>query len=236
MTNKNNNLFFTDLPDFEKQAEEAVRRKKMPATPTFSLEDMDEARKSTFEKGKEDGLQIAKDAIEQRTEILVQSIIENVHVLEESELARKKNYIENSVAITYKSIDKLLHAIITDQKEEMVKKSLYSFFKDHSKNTKLTIFIHPSMKESVVKYIEMLSHNIEIKTDDTLLDTQTRMEWIDGSFEFNPEGMIQSILDTIKDHIPRESIEILDESPKKHHTDDINQETIHQDDETEDQQ
>ena len=74
MSDKNKKFLF-DLNNFDTYFEE--EQKKKPVEPTFSLQDMEDARVAAFEKGKAEGAQIAKDSIEQRTEILVQSLMSN---------------------------------------------------------------------------------------------------------------------------------------------------------------
>jgi flagellar biosynthesis/type III secretory pathway protein FliH len=209
-------IFFSGLPDFEQQEIEEKIKARTPTEPTFSLEDMEQARKESFNKGHEEGLQTAKESIEQKTEILVQSVVKNVTTLENQEIARQQDYINNTISITYKASEKLLTSLLDDQKEALLKIALNDFMQDHTPKTTLTLFVHPTLEKPVQKHVKILSPNITLKSDDTLGETQSRMEWIDGAFDFTPDKMIQSILDTIHGKI-NEDQPVVDETQKIEH-------------------
>ena len=221
MSDKRKQVFYNSLPDFDIQAEEEKRLRAEPKKPTFSLEDMEDARKSSYDKGHADGLQIAKDSIEQKTEILVQSIIDKVRDLEKEEKTREERSIENSIAIASKSLHRLLPAIISDQKKILIQNALTDFFKDHIHRHNLTLFTHPDMIKPVEKYIAMLSADVLLQPDEKLSPTQLKLSWVDGSFEFKPDQMVDDILKIIGDHVPEPS-QTLDDSTKNTHTEDDN--------------
>lgn len=222
MADTQNNIFFNGLPDFEQQEIEEKIKARTPAAPSFSLEDMEKARQESFNKGHADGLQTAKDSIEQKTEILVQSVIGNINTLETQELQRQQDYINNAISIAYKATERLLSALLDDQKETLLKNALQDFMHDHTPKVTLTLYVHPTLEKSIKKYIQILSPTIDLKTDDTLGETQSRMEWVDGTFEFTPDKMVQSILNTIHGKV-NESNAVVDESKKIDHNNDETQ-------------
>jgi flagellar biosynthesis/type III secretory pathway protein FliH len=216
---KNEHLFFNALPDFEKEAEAEIRRRNAPKSPTFSLEDMDEARKSAFAKGREEGLQIAKDAIEQRTELLIHSLVDRVQDLEREQDMRHAESINNAITIAYKAIEKLIPTLLDRHKTDLILHALSDFFTTHINKNTLTLWVHPSNEQPVAKHINNLSSTILIETDDTMTDSQVRMEWTNGSFEFKPDTMMNKILDIIAGHLTDGSGG-LDVSPKNPHNND----------------
>lgn len=221
---KNEHLFFNALPDFEKEAEAEMRRRNAPKAPSFSLEDMEEARKSSFAKGREEGLQIAKDAIEQRTEVLIHSLVDRINDLEKAEDLRHTNAIDNSIAIAFKAVTKLMPKILNDYKKPLILDALDNFFTDHINKHTLTLYTHPSMQDAVGRHVKNLSPSITIETDDTMTDDQVRLEWKDGSFEFKPDAMVDKIIAILKGHL-HENSESLDESTKKTHNNEIDDNT-----------
>jgi flagellar biosynthesis/type III secretory pathway protein FliH len=218
----NKHIFFNGLPDFEQQEIEEKIKSRTPAAPSFSLEDMETARQESFNKGHADGLQTAKNSIEQQTEILVQSIINDVSSFETQELKRQKRYINDAISIAYKATEKILTALLDDQKEILIKSALTDFMQDHTPKTTLSLYVHPTLEKSVQKYIKILSPTIDLKSDDTLGETQSRMEWIDGTFEFAPDKMVQSILDAIHGKMNDDQA-IVDETQKIDHNKDETQ-------------
>jgi flagellar biosynthesis/type III secretory pathway protein FliH len=190
--------FFNSLPDFEQQAIEEKMRAHAPVAPSFSLEDMEQARKESFDKGQEKGLQMAKDAIEQKTEILVQSMIDNIQIFEKNEIVRQADYIDNAVSIAYRATRKLLKTVLDAEKDTLIKRAIHDFMDDHTSKTALTLYVHPSMVQSVEKYTAMMSSTMVVNGDTALQDTQCRMEWVDGTFEFKPEAMVEQILTVMR--------------------------------------
>ena len=222
MANVPNNPFFNNLPDFEQQAIEEKIRAHTPAAPTFSLEDMEIARTESYNKGHAEGLEQAKNSIEQKTEILVQSIVDNIQNFENNEIKRQADYINNAVNIAYKAAEKLLHTVLLDQKEALIKQALLDFMDEHTPKTELTLFVHPELEKSVSKYVTMLSPNISLKTDENFNNTQCRMEWVDGTFEFTPDTMVTNILNAINDKIIDDQA-VVDETQKIDHNEEEEQ-------------
>jgi len=203
MAKKSEHLFFNGLPDFEKEAEEEKRLAKTPKAPSFSLEDMEGARQSSYDKGHADGLQNAKDSIEQQTEILVQSLTSRIHDLEQSEGERHDHAINNAIAIAEKSIQHLLPALLDHDKETMIMNALKNFFSDNTPRSTLTLFVNPDMLKPLEKHVLNLSSTLTMQADDALTAAQARLEWVDGTFEFQPDEMVNQILDIMKQYSPQ---------------------------------
>jgi len=217
MSAKKRHVFFSGLPDFEKEAEEEKRLRKMPKAPTFSLDDMEQARKNAHEEGRLLGHEQAKNSIEQQTEILVRSLVDHIDSLEKNEDRRYHEAINNSLVVTLKALEKLLPTIINVHNDALLKKTLEDFFADHSTRATMTLYVHPEMKDAVAKYCTMLSPNLKLEIDNALSHHQSRLEWEDGVFEFKPDEMIDTVLNIIKQYTDDET-ESLDEGPKNPHT------------------
>ena len=223
--NQNENKFFFDLHDFEKEAteEKDKRNNKTPPPPSFSLEDMEEARAVAFEKGKAHGLDLAKDSIEQQTELMVQSLGVTIQKLEAAESARHTDFLNHSVAMTYKALEKMLPSILDNTKEDLMKASLAEFFTVNTVKSEMTLYVHSSMIPSIKKHASSLSNNLIVTSDDKLTTSQARIEWGDGAFEFKPDTLMEQILQTIKGRIVEDQ-QILDETQKKTHNELISDE------------
>lgn len=219
MSEKNNKFLF-DLHDFEKEIDEEKesRKVKAPPPPSFSLEDMEAARHVAFEKGKDEGLELAKNSIEQQTELLIQNLAEQIQTLENAEAARQQAYLTHTVAMAYKSLEKILPQILDHTKEELIKTALTEFFNDNSMKGALKLYVHSSMIESVERYAQSLNSNLVLASDDKLSSSQARIEWDNGAFEFKPDQLMEQILQTIKRRAD-DNDQILDEAQKKPHTD-----------------
>ena len=211
--------FFFDKYDFQREADEELERRKnkKPPEPTFSLADMEAARKAAFEDGRETGLQSAKDSIEQKTELLVQSAIENFKTVEIAEMARQQAYIDNAIRMSFKGLSTLLPAILETEKESLIQTALHDFFVEHTPKTQLTLFVHSTMTDPVTKYAQMLNPSLSVKPDDALSETQARIEWVDGTFDFDPDALMERILQTLKGKVETDGEPVLDETAKTPH-------------------
>jgi flagellar biosynthesis/type III secretory pathway protein FliH len=216
--NKKNKFLF-DLHDFEKEAEEAREKRlnKNPPAPTFSLEDMEEARKQAHEAGREAGLQQAKDSLEQKTELLIQSLSGQIALFTENETQRHNDFIKNAVNISFQAIEKTLPAILDAEKLTLIQKALDNFFTGTIPKGSLTLLVHPDMREAVEKHAENLHSDLQVKEDSQIAPTDIRLEWQDGAYEFMPARLMEQILHIIQEHAP-EDIAPLDDTPKTAHT------------------
>lgn len=213
-----NKKYLFDLNNFDEDAEE-LKRKKEPPVPTFSLEDMESARRQSFDKGKEEGARIAKESIEQRTEILVQSIAQNLTALDAQEEKRNTRFVDDSVLMVYKALQASLPALMHEAAENEIKQALATFFAASNRAAQYKLFIHPDMKDAIGKYVSMLHSNLTLETDASLPATGARVEWAAGGADWAPEKAGQAVLDIIRPFIKDKS-ELLDDSAKKTHNKD----------------
>jgi flagellar biosynthesis/type III secretory pathway protein FliH len=214
------NIFFNGLPDFETEAAEEKRRARMPKEPTFSLKDMEQARAEARQKGYDEGLEAAKLSIEQKTEILIQSVVEDIESMKGEEENRYNASIQNAVSMAYQSIEIIIAPLLDQEKENLIQSALHDFFADHISKSKLALYVHPDMKDPVSKYITMLNPDIELKTDQNMHDTNAKIEWVDGVFDFQPDKLVQNILSVISSYNDTNT-DTLDDHEKTPHNEQI---------------
>jgi hypothetical protein len=209
-----NKKFLFDLNNFDIDLE--AEKKKKPKEPTFSLKDMEEARSAAFEKGKAEGIQIAKDSLEQRTEILVQSIAQNITVLEQAESQRQAAATQDALILVYKTLKSLIPSLWDIIAEDDIKRFLTDFFSKTVSKGEFQLFVNPSMTDAIKPHAQNILSTIIVSSDDTLALNAARIEWAKGHAAFTPEETAAKILKMIEDHITEKS-ELLDESQKKPH-------------------
>lgn len=220
-----NKKFLFDLHNFDED-EEAKKKEKKPAAPpppSFSLEDMEAARKQSFEKGKEEGARIAKESIEQRVELLVQSLAQNFTALDAQEENRNKRFVDDSVLMVYKALQAALPTLLTEAAEIGIKDALTGFFATAGRTSvQYKIFVHPDMSDAVKRYATQLHADLSVETDAALPVSGSRIEWASGMAEWSPDKTVTHILEIIRPFI-KERSEILDDSTKKTHNEPITQ-------------
>lgn len=217
MSDKNKKFLF-DLNNFDTYFEE--EQKKKPVEPTFSLQDMEDARNAAFAKGKTEGAQIAKDSIEQRTEILVQSLISTISALEQKESTRNQKFEQDALVLAYKTLQTLIPALEDSIAIEDVKRFLSEFFLSAIPTSGFTLTVHSDMQDAITPHAQKLSSTISIETDDTLPPSSARIDWTQGHATWKPQIVTEKILSLISAHIDDPNAlkaESLDESTKKPH-------------------
>ena len=210
-----NKKFLFDLHHFDKESEEA-KKKKAPPAPSFSLQDMESARAEAFEKGKVEGTQQAKDSMTQRTEIVVQSIAGQLSVLDKQDHERIQHITDNSIVLIYKALAKAFPNLLTATSSDQIKLFLSDFFNETRVKSGFIVSVHPDMKDAISPYIEQFHQNITVQGDSSLTPNAAKIEWEKGTAHFDPDLLAQKLLDMIGENVTNKA-ELLDEPQKKPH-------------------
>jgi hypothetical protein len=192
-----NKKYFFDLHNFDVDAEAEKKKAKEPPEPTFSMKDMEQARNESYEKGKSDGMEAAKESIEKRTEVVVQSLAGQLQQLESQEQNRKYDYEQSSLVLVYKTLKKVFPSLFHETKEAEVQLFLQKFFQETQNKIGFNVTIH----------------------HDTMPPNAATITWAKGSAHYDPEEMAQKLLDIIMDKID-DKAELLDDSSKTPHNED----------------
>jgi flagellar biosynthesis/type III secretory pathway protein FliH len=214
-----NKKYFFDLHNFDVDAEAEKKKAKEPPEPTFSMKDMEQARNESYEKGKSDGMEAAKESIEKRTEVVVQSLAGQLQQLESQEQNRKYDYEQSSLVLVYKTLKKVFPSLFHETKEAEVQLFLQKFFQETQNKIGFNVTIHHDLKDSIQKHVETLHPNSELTTNDTMPPNAATITWAKGSAHYDPEEMAQKLLDIIMDKID-DKAELLDDSSKTPHNED----------------
>ena len=211
-----NKKFLFDLHHFDIEAEEEARRKKTPPAPTFSLENMEDARAEAFEKGKEDGLKAAKDSIKQRVELVVQSLAGNIAALETEETKRENNFEQKSLILIHSALKKAFPDLLDRAASAQIKLFLADFFNESRIKSGFIVYVHPDIVSDITPYIDQLSADITLQPDAKLLPNASKIEWDKGHAFFDPDSMAEKLLGIIAEQVSNKA-ELLDESQKNPH-------------------
>lgn len=211
----NGKKFLFDLNNFDEHFE--AEKNKKPPEPTFSLHDMEEARTAAFEKGKQEGAQIAKDSIEQRTEILAQSLAANINGLEQSEQKRREHYTQDMLSIVHKALKTMMPSLYKTAIAQEIEDFLRDFFRQTAPRSNFVLHVHPDMINQITPLAQKIHTDLVIAGDSALSPTTARIEWPYGCAQWNPDDMMHRILDIIAQQVSDPSL-LLDESAKNQHT------------------
>ena len=177
---------------------------------------MEDARATSFEKGKIEGARIAREGIEQRTEMLVQGIAANMAQLELAEDARKQQFNDDSILLTYHALRAVFPDLLRQAAETEIKAALHRFMDQASTKTAFTLHVHPDMIEPLGKHVTAMHANMTVIAEPALPLSAARIEWEKGAAEWAPETIAGKILDHLRALLPAQP-ERLDGKAKKPH-------------------
>lgn len=215
-----NKKYLFDLHNFDSDAEVNKKKGKEPPEPTFSIQDMDQARVDSYEKGKAEGLQAAKESIEQRTEVVIQSIASHLAQLEASEAIRQRAFEQDSLILIYKTLSKVFNPLFDESKSQLIENFLQSFFQNTQMRTGFVLTVHPDVEEAVKKHIQSLPIQIDLETNSNISPNAAQIDWKKGTALYNPEDMAQKLLGIIADKV-EDKAELLDDEAKTPHNKEI---------------
>lgn len=214
-----NKKYLFDLHNFDIDAEAEKKKDKTPPEPTFSIKDMEQARMESYEKGKAEGIQTAKESIEQRTEVVVQTLAAQLQQLEAKESERKADYEQSSLILIFNALQKIFPSLFEITKENEIKTYLEHFFQEAQSKIGYEITVHPDLQAPLEKYTQTLHPNTILSTNPQMSPNAVTIDWEKGCAHYNPEDMAQKLLDIIMDKVKDKS-ELLDDSTKKTHNED----------------
>ena len=215
-----NKKFLFDLNNFDELSEEEERKKNPPA-PTFSLADMEEARASAFEKGKSEGLQMAKDSIEQRMEIIVQSLAQNFATLENEESIRSDKLEKACFVIIYKALKSVFPALFVAVSKTEIENFITKFFDETATKSQYKLIVHSDLVDTITPIAKKIHPEIIVKGDDKTPLSSAHIEWTQGKATWNPQKTADDIMAIIARYVDNPA-ELLDESAKTTHNEDSN--------------
>lgn len=199
--------FFFDLHKFDEpdSAEDAP--------PVFSEDDVESAKKLSFEQGRQQGLNESKSSREQQIAQLVQQISTQFATLFAAEQDRESRYEEEAVRLTLESLEKLFPAMNEKIGGYEAEQAIRRVLKSAAEQSDITIRIHPDFTADIEEILAPFRNkdvnppNFHIIGDETLGPGDCRLLWADGGAVRQSGALAQAIMDQLMRLLPAQAQE-----------------------------
>lgn len=203
---RNDRKFFFDLHDFD--APEVEPEEAPPPPPTYSQEEIEAARLTAQEQGRQKGLSESAASREQKIAQLLQQISTQFATIFAAEQERESRYEEEVIALVLQSLDKLFPSLNERLGLYEMQQAIARVLKTASDQSEITIRVAPDFvadTEAVIAPIrnkEINPPNFHIVPDDTLDAGDCRLQWRDGGAVRNAAHLAAAIHDTLLSLLP----------------------------------
>jgi flagellar assembly protein FliH len=198
--------FLFDINDF---GEDAIRKKREAARrPTFSQEEIQAARQTGFDEGKQTGIKETLASQESQIRDVMQQVVLAATRLEQEENKRIAAFIEQSALITAQALSKTVPALMDILALEQISGFMKHVLGEQISGQTITIHVAPLHYDQIKTRLEDMLKNMRRKTtctiapDNTLSGLQCRVEWTGGGAEWDPGRVANTLLETIISHLP----------------------------------
>ena len=228
MDNKEKFLF--DLNDFSDDVAVNVEDE----APTFSEDELNQAREDSFKLGIEDATTKIRNEHEERFAQCLENVTQHLSTVLQAETRRELEKSIDTTRLTLSIVKKLMPHFSNRYSEDeiisLVKQSLH----DRPEEPKIALVVHDTMLESLKEKIDHIAQTqafqgqVVIIADDTIAQTDCRIEWADGGIEKEFKSLFASIETAFNTALQRANAQDLPHKMEPHiekSTPDVTQET-----------
>lgn len=190
--------FFFDQNFFDDDYEEEIIEEE-PPLPMFSEQELESARKESYDRGRREAMAEAQASREKHIADLVGTISQSFQTLFAAESERQACYEAEAVAVARTIFAKLFPALNDrhglDETAAMIETTL-NRLKDE---LEIIIEVHPDYKDDITARLETIDHEfrktniITVTGNDTLGPGDCRMRWHDGGAQRDISGLTEEI-------------------------------------------
>lgn len=194
--------FLFDQHNFD---EGYVPEPEIPPPPVYSQEELDAAQKSSYDRGKKDGLAEAHASFEKRATDLLDKIMQNFKTLFAAEEQRARLYESESLYLARAIFSRLFPNLNERHGLEEVERVITDVLESHRTNPEIIIEVHPDFVESIRASVENAFKNLHgtglctITGNETLTPGACRLSWNDGGAVRDPQTLAEQISHILED-------------------------------------
>lgn len=221
--------FMFDINNFD---EEALRKKREAARrPTFGQEEMEAARQTGFDAGRQAGMKEAIASQESQIRDVLQQIVLETERLGSQESERLATFTDQAAQLAAQMMGKALPALLQSMAVEQIALFIRGVVEEQSKKQDLVISVAPSRVEAVKARFDDMAASMRrtgtttVEADPTMGDLQCHIEWSGGGANWDPQRVGDALMAAIEHYLPDHlkaaaPAATLDETAQTPHTDD----------------
>lgn len=186
-----------DAPDEDENDE--------PVVPTFSEEELEQAKKIAYESGKSQGLKEAEASREKHVATLTESIMMDIKNLFSEEQGRASTYEEEAVRLSTQIFETLFPYLNEKHGIDEIKSIIKQVLTAQSEQPSIVVEVNTEYKSDIDSFIENIkkqlhgSGDIDVIGNEELGASDCRLSWKDGGARRDTQRLCTQILNTLQD-------------------------------------
>jgi len=195
--------FFFDQNDFN---DDFVPEPEVPPPPVFSEQELEAARKESYQQGKNDGLAEAAASREKKIADLLQKVTQNFSMLFSAEQERARQYEAEAVYLGRTIFNRLFPALNEKHGLEEVQRAVSLVLEKQSSQAEIIIDVPPDYVDPIQKLVDKaaaagaMAGVCRVREDKALRSGDCRLRWNDGGASRDPAALADEI-ERIIEHI-----------------------------------
>jgi flagellar assembly protein FliH len=198
--------FLFDKNDFSPEAIQAALEAEMePPPPSFSEDEISEAKRTSYAKGKKEGLEEAENGHIRHIDDLVQKITENFSTLFAEEDSRVSLYERETIEL-FNCVFKKIYPTINEKFGlEEVKKIIEMTLENHRTTPEIIIEVPPEYVKDIQEQMDNAIKNIHstgecsVKANNSLSAGDCRLTWNSGGTSRDHNAISEQIGKLVQD-------------------------------------
>lgn len=197
----NQNIF--DEPD---AIEEEILE---PPAPTFSEDELENVRRTTYERayeqGKKEGIDQERGSREEMAAQVLKKLDQQAGLIFAAEHERDKLFEQESLNMTLAIFDKLFPAYASAHGVDELKTAIQTILQKQENQSEIIIEVHPDLLDEMEAYIALLgaqggaARRFELKANPVMTPLQCALYWKDGGAVRNTDKLALEIRSFIHD-------------------------------------
>lgn len=198
--------------------EEVVEVEVEEAAPTFSEEELAQARAKGYESGKEDGRKESAEATEQRILETVESIGENLAKIYNEQAKANQDIAQEMIEISTVIAKKMFPDLNARNALGEVERVVQDTLKAITDEPRVQIMVHPDLREPLTDHLASMTQRagfegkVYVNPDTTINLGDCRVEWSHGAAVRDSETISEMIEEIIKRNLHGEDETVSDTS------------------------
>lgn len=204
-------LHLFDEPETDEIEEEQVEDLP-PPPPTYTQQELDQAvetaRQEAFEEGQKQAAQESAVSLEKKTADTFESVAASLESLLKAEAERDAMFQQDILKITRAALARLVPHYLKSHGHDEIEHFIREVVKSQDKAAEITIFVSPSVSDKVEAMVKdhpaLSGYILYVKNDDSLQDSDCRIEWPSGGAIKSMGALEEQIDAIIKEYLARE--------------------------------
>ena len=201
--------FLFDTNNFsepDKDAEEEI------IVPTFSEEELESAKRSSFEQGRAQGLKEAEESRGKFVSALLENVTVDLKSLFASEEERDKRYEYEAINLTMQIVKQLFPALNKKHGLDEIQAMLAEILDAQKEQPQIVIEVHPDYTQDIETQIHEIITSfhstaiIDVTGKDDLGLADCRCSWKNGGARRNADALFKQIVTTLQEGLADQPI------------------------------